>query len=132
MHHQRKLEQELKAGTEAETVEDAAYWLAVHGFISLLSHAMQDHFPRDVTAHSELGLPIPIINQGSPPPRLVYNQCFGGIFSKAPLFRYVLACAKLTKINQLRGMLDGGFHHLTQCKKLQISGWQSSTLAVRR
>lgn len=30
-HHHRKLEQELKSGTEAEAMEIAAYWLAPHG-----------------------------------------------------------------------------------------------------
>jgi hypothetical protein len=36
----------------------AAYWLALHGLLSLLSNRIQNHQPRDNgTTHSGLGLP---------------------------------------------------------------------------
>lgn len=35
----------------------AAYWLALHGLLNLLSYTTQDHSPRDDTAHSGLGPP---------------------------------------------------------------------------
>lgn len=36
----------------AEAMEgDAAYWLASHGFLSLLSYSTQDHQPRDGTMY---------------------------------------------------------------------------------
>ena len=45
VHHQRKLEQELKEGRNLEAGADieaiwrgAAYWLAHHGLLSLLSY----------------------------------------------------------------------------------------------
>ena len=41
----------------------AAYWLALHGLLSLLSYRTQDHQPRDGTAHSELGPPLSITNE---------------------------------------------------------------------
>jgi hypothetical protein len=47
------------AGTWRQEVmlwRDAAYWLAPHGFLSLLSYRTQDHQPRDVTTHNGLGL----------------------------------------------------------------------------
>lgn len=52
VHHLRKSRQKLKearnlkAGGEAEDMEGAAYWLAPHGFLSLLPYKGQDHQPR--------------------------------------------------------------------------------------
>ena len=43
----------------------AAYWLIPHGLLSSLPSTMQDHEPRDGTAHSELGLLVLTINQDS-------------------------------------------------------------------
>ena len=48
-----------KAGTwRQELMErpwrNAAYWLAPHGLLSLLSYSTQDHQPRSGTAHSAL------------------------------------------------------------------------------
>lgn len=40
-----------------ETMEGAAYWLALHGLLSLLSYRTQEHHPRDDSTHSELALP---------------------------------------------------------------------------
>jgi len=41
---------------------DAAYWLAPHGLLSLLSCRTQDHQPRDGCTHSGLGPPPLITN----------------------------------------------------------------------
>lgn len=63
-NHQRKLAQELKSGTQELQLRPwtvAAYWFSLLGLISLLSHAMQDHLPRDVTAWVT-GPPTSIIN----------------------------------------------------------------------
>jgi hypothetical protein len=35
----------LDAGADAEATKSAAYWLAIHGFLSLLSCRTQDHQP---------------------------------------------------------------------------------------
>jgi len=63
VRHQRKSGQELKqgrntkAGADAEAIEDAAYWPAPHGLLSLLSYRIQDHQPRDGTTYNGLGPP---------------------------------------------------------------------------
>jgi hypothetical protein len=41
---------------------NAAYWLAPHGLLSLLSYTTQDHPPRARTAHCGLGPPPSIIS----------------------------------------------------------------------
>jgi len=38
----------------------AAYWLAYHGLLSLLSYRTQDHQPRSDYTHSGVDSPIPI------------------------------------------------------------------------
>jgi hypothetical protein len=43
--------------------KDAAYWLAPHGLLSLLSYSLQDHQPRDGNIYNAQGLPISAINQ---------------------------------------------------------------------
>jgi hypothetical protein len=49
VHHQRKSGQELtqgrnlEAGADAEAMENAAYWLASPGLLSLLSYRTQDY-----------------------------------------------------------------------------------------
>lgn len=78
---------------------------------------MQDHLPRDVTVYSELSPPTSTISQGNILTDLSIDQCFGGVFSEVLLFRYVLACAKLSQTNHHSGTLD----HLIQCKSPQVS-----------
>ena len=64
--HQGKLLQELQqgrnlvAGADAEVSGegDAAYWLASHVFLGLVSYRSQDHQPRDNTTHSGLYPPF--------------------------------------------------------------------------
>ena len=41
-------------------MEDAAYWLVLHGLLNLLSYRTQDHQPRDGTTHNGLD-PPPLI-----------------------------------------------------------------------
>jgi hypothetical protein len=55
----------------------AAYWLALHGLLSLLSYRTQDHQPRDGTTHSGLG-PPPLIRKC--PIGVLTAQSYGGIF----------------------------------------------------
>ena len=49
VHHQRSQDKDLRQGrnpearADAEAMEDAAYWLAPHGLLSLLSYRTQDH-----------------------------------------------------------------------------------------
>jgi hypothetical protein len=51
VHHGRKSGQErkqgknLEAGADVQAMEDAAYWLAPDGLLSLLSYRTQDHQP---------------------------------------------------------------------------------------
>ena len=55
----------LEAGADAEAMEDAAYWLASPGLLSLLSYRTQDYQDYqlvDDTAHSRLGPPPWITN----------------------------------------------------------------------
>lgn len=54
---------ELKAGTEAESLENSIYWHVLHGFLSLVSYMIQNHLPRGGNTHNGLGLPMSIINQ---------------------------------------------------------------------
>ena len=67
VHHQKKSEQELKqgsileAGAHAEAMEDAAYWFACPGLLSLLSYRTQDHHLRDSNTYNALGPPPLII-----------------------------------------------------------------------
>jgi len=47
---------------DTETVEGAAYWLASHGLLSLLSFRTHDHLPRNGTAYYGLGRSALITN----------------------------------------------------------------------
>ena len=54
-----------RAGTWRQelTQRSAAYWLALHGLLSLLSYRTPDHQPRDGPTRNGLGLPgIPHLN----------------------------------------------------------------------
>lgn len=68
-----KPRQELKqgrnweTGTDAETMEDAACFIALHGLHSPLSYNTEDYHLRDDTAYSELSPPTSIINQKKAP-----------------------------------------------------------------
>jgi hypothetical protein len=52
-YHWKKSGQELKLSRnlEAETMEDALFWLASHGLLSLLSYRTQAYHPRNGTTH---------------------------------------------------------------------------------
>jgi hypothetical protein len=71
--------QELKARTrwhDLKTVSwrNTAYWLALHGMLSLLFCAAQGHLLRDDIIHNGLGSPTSIINQEiASPDRLAYT-----------------------------------------------------------
>jgi hypothetical protein len=60
IHHWRKSRQELKqssdleAGPDAEAMEGAAYWLAPHGLLSLLSYRTQGHQYEEGPVHNGL------------------------------------------------------------------------------
>jgi hypothetical protein len=49
-----------KTETEAQRWRGAAYWLAPHGLLSLLSYRTQDHLLRDGPTDNGLGLPTSI------------------------------------------------------------------------
>jgi hypothetical protein len=54
----------LEAGTEAEAMEELAYWLASHVLLSLLYYTTLDqHLTLFGTTHSGLDPPTLIINQ---------------------------------------------------------------------
>jgi hypothetical protein len=75
-------EQELKAGTEAEAMEEfisstegpAAYCLAPHDFSSMLSFTSQSHPHKGSTAHSEIAPPTSISDQENAPTDLPTGQ----------------------------------------------------------
>ena len=56
-HKGRELEAE-----DTYAIEDAAYWLAPHDLLTLLSYRAQDHQPSNGTSHNGLGLPPLITN----------------------------------------------------------------------
>lgn len=56
VHHQRKPEQQLKTGTEVESLEGAAYWFAPHDLLSLLIYTPQDQLPSEVTPPEDWAL----------------------------------------------------------------------------
>jgi hypothetical protein len=72
---------------------DAAYWLAPHGLLSLLSYRTQDHQPRGSTIHNWLGLLPSVTNL-----KKCYTAgSYGGIFLTEVFFsQTTLACVKLT------------------------------------
>jgi hypothetical protein len=50
----------LQGGTEAETMEDVAYGLTLHGLFSLLSYNTQDHQPSGIPMHNLHQFPLNI------------------------------------------------------------------------
>jgi hypothetical protein len=67
VHQQKKLGQELKAGSwwqelKMEPLRNSAYLIVPCGLLSLLSYTTQDHLLRVGTTHNELGSPTSIIN----------------------------------------------------------------------
>ena len=67
VHHQRKSGQKVRAGTWRQELMQrpwgvAAYWLAPHGLLSLLSYKTQDQQAMNGTTHNGLGSPLPITN----------------------------------------------------------------------
>jgi len=58
-----------RQGADAEAVEGAAYWLAPHGLLSLLSCRTQDHKLRNGWA-----FPPVMLKKKTFPDRLVYTQ----------------------------------------------------------
>jgi hypothetical protein len=59
LHYNSSISQEsqsrdLGTDTNTEAMEDAAYWLAPHGLLSLLLYTSQDYFPR-VPSHQWAG-----------------------------------------------------------------------------
>ena len=57
-----RLGRNLEAGADAEAMEGAAYWLAPHGLLSLLSYRTQVHQLRHDPTHNRLGPPPSITN----------------------------------------------------------------------
>jgi hypothetical protein len=52
----------LEAGTDAEAMEDTAYWLVPNGLLTILLLFTQNQLPRDGPAHNGLGTPTSISN----------------------------------------------------------------------
>ncbi|EGW08526.1 hypothetical protein I79_016318 [Cricetulus griseus] len=73
-------------------MESAAYWLAPHDLLSLLSYRTQDHLPRDGSTHNGL-CPTPSTFNGENALQLDLMEAF-------PQLRLLLlmtpACVKLT------------------------------------
>jgi hypothetical protein len=69
VHHWGKSGQELtqgrnlEAGADAEDMEDAAYWLASQGSLSLLPYKVQDHQPKADITNQELHHPPSLIKK---------------------------------------------------------------------
>jgi hypothetical protein len=61
--HEQKQGRNLEAGADAEPWRGAAYWLAPHGLLRLLSYRTQNHHhPRDGSIHKGLDPPPSITN----------------------------------------------------------------------
>ena len=63
---------------------DAAYWLAPHGLLSLLSYRNLDHQPRDGITHNSLG-PPPSVTSVENALHLDLMEAFSPL--RLPLFR---------------------------------------------
>lgn len=84
----------------------AAYRLASHGLLSLLSYGTEDLLRRWSTAHSGLGPPTAIINTKNVPMDMLTGQPNSGSSSaERPSSRLTLVCVKLTEGNQ-HGMIS--------------------------
>jgi hypothetical protein len=57
----------LEPETDTEAMEECCLLACLLTFIQLLFYTVQDHLPRDGTAHSELGPPPSTRNQGHAP-----------------------------------------------------------------
>lgn len=82
----RKSGQALKAGTgkqEQKRRRSAAYWLALHGFLSLLSQTTQDHLPRAGSSHDMLA-PSPYL---SPLKKILDRIAYWPISQRFPQLR---------------------------------------------
>jgi hypothetical protein len=71
----RNLRQEMKQ----KSWSNVAYWLALHGLLSLWSFTIQDHLPRGDVILRELGPPTSIMKQENVPSDLPTGQSDGGI-----------------------------------------------------
>ena len=72
---------------------EAAYWLASHGLLSLLSYRTQDHQPKDGTTHHGLNPPPSVTNEEN----TLQLELMKGFFStEGSSFQVILACVKLT------------------------------------
>ena len=77
-------------------LRNTAYYLAPHGFLSLLSYNTQGHEPREGTTHNDLG-PFPQSQIRKMSDRLAYSPSYVGSFStEAPSSLMTLACVRLT------------------------------------
>jgi hypothetical protein len=86
----------LEAGADAEAMEGAADWFALHSFHSLLSCRIQDFHPRVGPTHVELGpshqsVIKKMVN------RLATAKSYRGIFLvRVPFSQMTTVCVKLT------------------------------------
>lgn len=76
VHHQGTSGQELKRGTNAETVDECCLSLAPHGLHSLLSYNTQNHLVKGGTKHNGLGLLHQLSNKRMPPQTLLIGQVY--------------------------------------------------------
>ena len=72
VYHCGKSGWELEAGTEAETMEDHAYWLVPHGFLNLFSSVTQNRCPEVALFTVTWALPYQSL-MNKIPHRLVYS-----------------------------------------------------------
>ncbi|KAM7337575.1 hypothetical protein ACRRTK_003694 [Alexandromys fortis] len=68
----------MEAGTDADALEDAGYWLVPMALLSLISYRTQIHQPRGDLTHHGPG-PTPSITKGMPY-MLTYSRIYGSIF----------------------------------------------------
>ena len=96
VHHWKKSGQELLNRAKNWRQElmqrpwrGAAYWLAPHGLVSLISYKIQDHQPRDGTTHNGLSSTTSITNKEIPY-RFAYNLILWRHFLNSGFFLWWL------------------------------------------
>jgi hypothetical protein len=95
-------DRDLKAGTEAETIDKWTYWIA-SSVIKILSttyfsYIVEARLPRDGTDHNKVSLTSSTSKQSRNFPKTTTGQFDGAnCFNEIPFYQQTLVCVKLTK-----------------------------------
>ena len=87
----------LKAGSEAETIEECCYWLNSSGLLSYLPYPTLDHLSSGGTAHSVLGLQHQSVIKKTPTDMPTVQSDADNPLVEVPSSRMTQVCVKLIK-----------------------------------